>query len=48
MGGVRLKIQDVYYNQGKMYWPKERPYVPETPNLEREGTKTSENMEVVK
>ena len=43
-----MKIQDVYYNQGKIYWPKERPYVSETPNLEREGRIPSENMEVIK
>tara|TARA_R100000479_G_C6318704_1_gene176883 strand:+ start:126 stop:257 length:132 start_codon:yes stop_codon:yes gene_type:complete len=43
-----MKIQDVYYNQGKIYWPKERPYVPETPNLGREGRIPSENMEVIK
>lgn len=43
-----MKTQEVYYNQGKMYWPKERPYVPETPNLEREAIKTSDKMEVIK
>lgn len=43
-----MKTQEVYYNQGKMYWPEERAYVAETPNLEREGRIPSENTEVIK
>jgi len=47
-GVVRLKIQDMYYNQGKAYWHGKQVDIVATPNLEREGRNLSKKTEVVK